>query len=51
MLAPIFFALPTAISIPTSSVAKAMVNNTLAAPSSPVEILENAQLHKLAAQK
>jgi hypothetical protein len=47
VLSPIFYAFPTAISIPTPLVARAMVNNVLLQAQG-VETIENAPMHQLA---
>ncbi|XP_077979139.1 protein HTATIP2-like [Glandiceps talaboti] len=48
VLAPVAYLAPTAITIPTSVVAKGMINNCVATSDRPVEIFENKAIHQLA---
>ncbi|XP_002742403.1 protein HTATIP2-like [Saccoglossus kowalevskii] len=48
LLSPVTYLAPTAISVPTSTVAKAMVNNCVAPPGDKkVEIFENKAIHQI----
>ena len=46
-LKPVAYFFPTAITTPTDVVAKAMINNMLAAADRPVELYENKAIHQL----
>uniref|UniRef100_A0A0B6ZEF6 NAD(P)-binding domain-containing protein n=3 Tax=Arion vulgaris TaxID=1028688 RepID=A0A0B6ZEF6_9EUPU len=49
ILKPVIYAFPTALSVPDETFAKAMINNAVRPiKSSPVEIYENKDIHKLA---
>jgi len=50
LLKPIIWAFPTFLSIPASTLAKAVLNKTLIRASEKVEILENRTMHFVAAE-
>jgi oxidoreductase len=47
LMKPITWAFPTFISVPTSTVGRAVVNRTVTPTDSPVEIIDNKGIHKL----
>lgn len=49
-LKPITWAKPTLITVPTTTVAKAMICNLIKEPYSAVEVINNQTIHELGAQ-